>query len=78
MQGLDYWRLCDEMSVIQAALLVAGQEPSADAQYKAENSPHDRIPVGYEAALVAISNALRRGAITDGGYCARRQDPCAK
>jgi hypothetical protein len=64
MEGLDYWRLCDELSVIQAALLIAGREPSADAQYKAEKSPHDKIPVGYEAAKAAVSNALRRGAIS--------------
>ena len=33
MESLDYWRLCDQLSVIQAALLVAGCEPSSDAAY---------------------------------------------
>ncbi|WP_156898264.1 hypothetical protein [Methylocapsa acidiphila] len=66
MDGLDYWRLCDELSVIQAALLIAGCEPTSDAQYRAEKFT-DKKPTGYEAALTAISNALRRGAIT--GKC---------
>ncbi len=61
MEGLDYWRLCDELTVIQAALLVAGREPSGNAQYNAERTVHP--PVGYEAAREAIANALRRGAI---------------
>jgi hypothetical protein len=61
MEGLDYWRLCDELTIIQAALLVAGREPSGNAQYNAEKTIHP--PVGYEAAREAISNALRRGAI---------------
>ncbi|MDR3449589.1 MAG: hypothetical protein P4M15_07570 [Alphaproteobacteria bacterium] len=61
LDGLDFWRLCDELTVIQAALLVAGREPSRDAQYSAERNAHP--PVGYEAAREAISSALRRGAI---------------
>lgn len=61
MEGLDYWRLCDELTVIQAALLVAGREPSSDAQYTAERTT--KKPIGYEGAREAISNALRRGAI---------------
>ena len=61
MEGLDYWRLCDELSVIQAALLVASREPSSNAQYNAERTVHP--PVGYEAAREAISNALGSGAI---------------
>src|SRR5450631_1474340 len=61
MESLDYWCLCDELSVIQAALLVAGREPSSDAEYIAEKTVHK--PIGYEAAKAAISNALRRGAI---------------
>jgi hypothetical protein len=59
MEGLDYWRLCDELSVHQAALLIAGRDPSNDSDYAdAEGNPH-----GYEAAKTAISNALQRGAI---------------
>ena len=63
MESLDYWRLCDELSVIQAALLIAGCDPSSDASY-IEGWDAEKRPLGYEAAKTAISNALRRGAIT--------------
>jgi len=62
MESLDYWRLCDELSVIQAALLIAGCDPSIDAVY-IEGWDAEKRPPGYEAAKTAISNALRRGAI---------------
>ena len=59
MEGLDYWRLCDELSVDEAALLIAGWDPSAYSEY----ADVEGIPVGYQAAKTAISNALQRGAI---------------
>jgi hypothetical protein len=62
MDALDYWRLCDELSIIQAALLVAGLDPSSDAGYVEGWGPEKR-PEGYEAAKTAITHALRRGAI---------------
>jgi len=33
MEGLDYWRLCDELSVIQAAFLIVGKDPAASQDY---------------------------------------------
>ncbi len=62
MEGLDLWRLCYELSVIQAALLVAGADPSSDASY-VESWGAENRPSGYEAAKTAISSALRRGTI---------------
>jgi hypothetical protein len=62
MESLDYWRLCDELNVIQAALLVVGSDPSTDAKYVEGNQVESRPP-GYEAAKTAIANALKRGAI---------------
>lgn len=62
MEGLDLWRLCDELTVVQAALLVAGADPSVDAEYVGRWSVENRPP-GYEAVKNAISNGLRRGAI---------------
>ena len=56
MDALDYWRLCDELSVIQAALLVAGCDPSRDAAHVETRDAEQR----YEAAKTAIANALRR------------------
>jgi hypothetical protein len=59
MEGLDYWRLCDELSVHQAAALIAGCIPWTES-----DSRDDPYPDGYEAAKIAISNALQRGAIS--------------
>ena len=63
MEGLDYWRLCDELSVVQAALLIVGCDPSSNACH-IEGVDAEKTPFGYEGAKTAISNALRRGAIT--------------
>jgi hypothetical protein len=49
LSSLDYWRLCDELNIIQAALLVVGRDPASPEDY----------PSGYEAAKNAISKALR-------------------
>jgi len=58
MDALDYWRLCDELSVVQAALLIAGEDPSGTQDYidqwRAENRPE-----GYTAAKAALVNAIR-------------------
>ena len=62
MDGLDYWRLCDQLDIVQAALLVCGHDPSAD-QSTVENWSPDTRPPGYEAAKTAISNSLRTGSI---------------
>jgi hypothetical protein len=62
MEPLDYWRLCDELSIIQAALLIAGEDPSPSQEY-VENWDAGKRPAGYEAAKSALSNALRKKAI---------------
>ncbi|MDZ4798049.1 MAG: hypothetical protein SGI92_07800 [Bryobacteraceae bacterium] len=62
LTGFDYWRLCDELNIVQAALLIAGCDPSSESGYSEKWQPHER-PTGYEAAKTAISNALRKGAI---------------
>lgn len=58
-RDLDYWRLCEELTVYEAALLVAGRSPSkmGDVERKASR------PSGYDAAKTAIRNALRAGKI---------------
>lgn len=59
---MDFWRLCDELTVVQAALLFAGCDPSGTDGYAESSDMHMR-PAGYEAAKTAISNALRRAKI---------------
>lgn len=61
MDPLDYWRLCEELSVKQAALLIADTDPS-DAEYVQNWKPEER-PIGYDAAVQAIHRGLKRGAI---------------
>lgn len=60
--GFDYWRLCDELSIVQTALLIAGLDPSGENGY-AENWELHVRPIGYEAAKAGVSNALRNGVI---------------
>jgi len=62
MESLDYWRLCEELTIVQAALLVAETDPAGEAAY-VEQWETQKRPYGYEAAKTAISNALLRGAI---------------
>lgn len=62
MDGLDYWRLCDLLDIVQAAFLVSGHDPSSDQRY-VEGWDIEKRPTGYEAAKAAISNALRYGSI---------------
>lgn len=63
MESLDYWRLCDELNVIQAALLITGKDPSSSQSYVEDWDPEKR-PDGYEAAKAAIKNALLCDTIT--------------
>lgn len=60
--SLDYWRLCEELSIVQAALLIVGHNPSTEDGY-CENWDYHLRPDGYEAAKTAISHALRKGVI---------------
>ena len=62
MESLDYWRLCDELSIVQAALLLVGCDPSGENGDGETRKMRDR-PHGYDAAKTAISNAFLGGAI---------------
>jgi len=59
MEDLDYWRLCDELSIPNAALLVVGCDPSEEMRgnYYASD---EYIPPGYDAVVEGITAALRR------------------
>jgi len=62
MEGLDYWRLCDELSVTQAALLICGHDPGGEMAYVESWSTHER-PLGYEAAKSALKHAILSGGL---------------
>jgi len=57
MEGLDYWRLCEELTIVQAALLVVGEDPGT-AEY-AEDQDIPNRPKGYEAVKTAICAGLK-------------------
>src|SRR6476660_8425474 len=58
MDALDYWRLCDAVSVVQAALLIVGADPSGIQDYIQQEQAQNR-PEGYDAAMAALYNAIR-------------------
>ncbi len=62
MESFDYWRLCDNLSILQAALLIVGEDPSSNHIYL-ENWKIDERPLGYEAAKTALINAVLGGSI---------------
>ncbi len=53
MDSYDYWRLCDQLSVVQAALLMCGEDPSSDMN-NVENWNVEQQPMGYNAAKNAL------------------------
>jgi hypothetical protein len=57
--ALYYWRLCDQLSVVQAALLIVGKDPSTYAHRVAPISGEES-PVGYYAVMAALKNAVQR------------------
>lgn len=62
-RAMDVWRWCDELTVIQAALLANGIDPSIEGCY-VEGWDADKRPSGYEAAKHAITRALKTGKIS--------------
>lgn len=58
-QLLDHWHLCDELSVVQAALLYLGEDPSLFLA----GDPSSEVPrtEGYDAAMAALTHAILGG-----------------
>lgn len=56
------WRLCEELTIVQAALLMAGADPSDYNEVFVFYNP-DEMPEGFEGAKTAISGALLNGKI---------------
>ncbi|HEY1072856.1 hypothetical protein [Brevundimonas sp.] len=58
MQPIDYWKLCSQYSIVQAALLTCGHIPD-DYQYNVEGQTN--TPAGYVAVRSALYNAVKSG-----------------
>lgn len=61
MRGIDYWRLSDELTIIQAALLICGYDPTElqDSLRYSGKIPPD----GYIAIKHALSTAVKSKAL---------------
>src|SRR5690242_6543211 len=57
MDALDYWRLCDALSVVQTALLIVGEDPSESQDFIDDYNSQNR-PKGYDAVMTALTNAI--------------------
>ena len=57
MDSLDYWRFCDKLTVVQAALLTVGEDPSSVAHYVDGWKPEER-PSGYVAVFSALQHSI--------------------
>jgi hypothetical protein len=62
LSPIDYWRLCDELTISQAALLLIGEDPGRDAAH-VESWQIEQRPQGYEAVKAALQAAVKRRAI---------------
>ncbi|NLE23728.1 MAG: hypothetical protein GX625_00050 [Clostridiaceae bacterium] len=60
MEAMEYWKLCDSFTVVQAALLIVGENPAISQGYVLTNQPMDR-PDGFDAAFAALTNAINQG-----------------
>lgn len=57
MNGMDYWRLCDELSVVQTALLILGKDPDGIDEHIFNLDAWER-PKGFNAVFTALKNAV--------------------
>ena len=61
LSSLDFWRLCDALTVVQAALLLAGVDPSKnDVELYVEERAPSSQPPKYPAIKTALEHAIRR------------------
>lgn len=59
----ENWRWCDELTIVQAALLIVGIDPTSKAGASCERTVYSEQPKGYAPAKIAISDALQSGKI---------------
>lgn len=58
MDPINFWKLCSEYSIVQAALLTCGVSPD---EYQDQVERNARKPNGYTAVRSALYNAVRSG-----------------
>lgn len=64
MDAMDYWRLCDDLNVIQATLLILYKDPSnGNEDYVLDWQP-DKRPKGFDAVYSALRGAINAKALS--------------
>lgn len=58
MDKFDQWRLCEELTVVQAALLCIGEDPSHWKYIETDSDP--QTPDGYDGMKAGISTGLKK------------------
>ena len=53
---IEYWKLCEELTVFQAASLIGQEDPADEIEATPEEMSHFR---GYTAVLEALKHAIR-------------------
>jgi hypothetical protein len=56
-----YWRLCDELTIVQAATLIVGIDPSDETGAHCDAWDVEQQPRGYAAAKAALVSAVNSG-----------------
>jgi hypothetical protein len=56
MDALNYWRLCDELSVVQAALLIVDEDPSEAQSYL--EAPDDHLAAQLRGLRITLTPGL--------------------
>jgi len=62
LDRLDYWKICNDFTVVQAALIVCGISPEQQ-QWKVERTTDSLCPPGYVAIRTALRHGLQNGSI---------------
>jgi hypothetical protein len=62
LDKLEYWKLCTDFTVVQAALIICGFAPE-QYQWRVERTTETSCPDGYIAVRTALKNALMSGRI---------------
>lgn len=68
MEALDYWKLCEEVSLFQAIMLCLDQDPQDDSSHELEGKSSQNQPVGYGAIKTALVAALKAKTIDGTHY----------
>lgn len=61
MDSIDFWKLCDDYSIVQAAILACGGDPE-DLQWEVERNSSHR-PHGYVPVRTALMSAVQAGTL---------------